>query len=273
MIPGSGTRRPPGASRKCARPARFDTRRLAAIGWVGGAAFFFSLAAGAETGESPSVPALLVAVQYTTLSAELPGKIDRIAVKEGQRFKAGQPLIAFDCVIQQAQLDEARALLAAAEKTRNVRERLLELKSSGSLEAELAAAEAAKATAKFQSAKAVVSKCAIQAPFGGRVVEQKAREHQYVQSGQAILDILDDTSLEAEFIVPSHWLASLKPEMGIEVAVDETKKTYPAHIKRIGAKVDAVSHTAKVVAEISGDHADLVAGMTGRVRMTPLGTP
>jgi RND family efflux transporter MFP subunit len=221
----------------------------------------------AAAAEDWAMPVQLVAVSYTTLSAELPAKIDRIAVKEGERFKDGQTLVAFDCSIQRAQLDEAQAVLAAAEKSKSVHKRLLELNSTGSLEAEKSISDAAVAQAKANSARAVTGKCAIAAPFSGRVVEQKARSHQYVQAGQPILDILDDTALDAEFIVPSGLVRSIKAGQVIQVAVEETRKTYPAKISRIGAKVDAVSHSVKVVAEIRGDYPDLMAGMVGRVQL------
>lgn len=219
--------------------------------------------------QDPMIPAQLVASQFTTLSAELPAKIDRIAVKEGERFKAGQVLVAFDCSIQKAALDEARAMLAAADKAKAAHKRLLELNSTGTLEVEKAIADAAVAGAKMNSAQAVVSKCAIPAPFPGRVAERKAQAHQYVQAGQALMDILDDSALEAEFIVPSAWAPKLKAGMGVEILVDETAKAYPARIARLGAKADPVSHSVKVIAEIKGDSPELMAGMTGKVRMAP----
>src|SRR3569833_2641943 len=51
--------------------------------------------------------------RYTTLSAELSAKISRITVKEGERFSAGKRLVELDCVLLAAQLDRARAQLAA----------------------------------------------------------------------------------------------------------------------------------------------------------------
>lgn len=225
------------------------------------------LVPGLGAADEPAIPAQIVAAQFTVLSAEIPAKIDRIAVKEGERFKAGQTLVSFDCAVQRAQLEEARAVLAGADRARAVHKRLLELNSTGSLEAEKAASDAAVAQAKAESAKAVVSKCAIAAPFAGRVVEQKARAHQYIQAGQPILELLDDSVLEAEFILPSAWVGGLKPGHKLQVAVDETRKSYPARVTRIGAKVDAVSHSVKVVAEITGEHPDLMAGMSGRVQV------
>lgn len=229
-----------------------------------GAVFLLPIAALAQ---EPSIPAQLVAARHTTLSAELPAKIDRIAVKEGEHFKAGQVLVAFDCLIQKALLDEARAVLSAAEKSKAAYKRLLELNSTGALEVDKAISDAAVAQAKVNSAQAVTSKCAIAAPFSGRVVERKAQAHQYVQAGQALLDILDDTPPEAEFIVPSSWAPNLKPGMAIEILVDETGTVYPARISRLGARVDAVSHSVKVMAEITGDFPELMAGMTGKVKM------
>ncbi|CAK0764628.1 hypothetical protein WCLP8_3730004 [uncultured Gammaproteobacteria bacterium] len=56
------------------------------------------------------------------------------------------------------------------------------------------------------------------------MVEQKAREHQYVQAGQPLLEILDDSVLEVEFIAPSSWLAWLKAGASFKVTVEETGK-------------------------------------------------
>ena len=112
---------------------------------------------------------------------------------------------------------------------------------------------------------AVLSKCSIVAPFAGRVAEQKVREQQYVQAGQPLIDILDDSVLELEFLVPSRWFSSLKPGGRIQVFIDETGKAYPARFIRIGARVDPVSQTVKVAAAIDGRFPELIAGMTGRI--------
>ena len=164
-------------------------------------------------------------------------------------------------------MDEALALSAAAEKTRDVHRRLLELNSIGLLEVEKVTAEAVVARAKVNSAKALVSKCAIAAPFDGRVVERKAQAHQYVQAGQPLLDILDDASPEIEFIVPSLWVRKLKVGSTLEIRVDETGKSYSATISRIGAKVDSVSHSVRVMALFPGRFPELMAGMTGKIRL------
>ncbi len=95
------------------------------------------------------------------------------------------------------------------------------------------------------------------------------REQQYVQPGQALLDILDDSVLELEFLVPSAWLGWLRVGSSFQVEIDETRKSYPAKFVRIGARVDPVSQSIKVAAAIDGKFPELIAGMSGRVKVTP----
>lgn len=217
--------------------------------------------------ENREIRAQLLPCRYTTVAAEIGAKIRALPVVEGGRFRAGQTLVSFDCSIQQAQLDKAKAALDAAERTWSANRRLAELNSVGQVELEVSAAEAAKAKAEVAANAALIAKCAIPAPFAGRVAEQRVREQQYVQPGQPLLEILDDTVLELEFIAPSRWLAWLRPGYAFQVKIDETGGSYPARIQRIGARVDPVSQSVKLSAAIDGRFPELIAGMSGRVQI------
>src|SRR3569623_3853027 len=168
--------------------------------------------------------------RYTTLSAELGAKISHVTVKEGERFKAGARLVALACALQAAQLARARAQFAAADNIFTGNQRLAELNSIGQVELRSSEAEVRKARADVSYIEATLQKCEVLAPFDGRVAEQKAREQQFVQPGQALLDILDDTELELEFILPSRWLTWLKVGHSLRVFMDDTSREYPAHI-------------------------------------------
>lgn len=215
------------------------------------------------------IRAQLAPRRYTTIAAEIGAKISRISVVEGGPFRAGQVLVSFDCSLQQAQLQKAKAVLGAAERTYGANQRLDELRSVGKVELEASEAEVGKARAEVAGNNVLLSKCAVAAPFAGRVAEQKVREQQYVQPGQALLEILDDSVLELEFLVPSRWLAWVKPGHAFQVRIDETGKTYPARVQRIGARVDPVSQSVKLSATIAGRFPELIAGMSGRVELAP----
>jgi len=219
--------------------------------------------------EKQDIRAQLTPRRYTTLGAEIGAKVSRIAVAEGAAFRAGQVLVAFDCSLQQAQLQKAKAVLGAAERTFGANQRLDELRSVGKVELDASAAEVGKAKADVAASSVLLSKCAIAAPFAGRVSEQKVREQQFVQAGQPLLEIIDDSVLELQFLVPSRWLAWVKPGHAFQVRIDETGKTYPARVQRIGARVDPVSQSIKLSAAIDGRFPELIAGMSGRVALAP----
>jgi membrane fusion protein (multidrug efflux system) len=213
--------------------------------------------------------AQLMPRRYTTIAAEIGAKVSALPVSEGGAFRAGQVLVQFDCSLQRAQLEKADAELEGAEQTLKSNLRLEQLNSVGQLELDLSKSAANKAKAEVGANRAVLAKCQVVAPFSGRVAEQKVREQQYVQPGQAMLDILDDSVLELEFLVPSVWLRWLKVGGTFDVQIDETRKTYPARFIRIGARVDPVSQSVKVAAAIHGKFPELMAGMSGKVLITP----
>jgi membrane fusion protein (multidrug efflux system) len=215
------------------------------------------------------IRAQLMPRRYTTIAAEIGAKISSIPVSEGGVFRAGQVLVQFDCLLQRAQLEKAEAELDGADQTFKSNQRLEQLNSVGQLELDLSKSAANKARAELGANKAVLAKCQVPAPFAGRVAEQKVREQQYVQPGQALLDILDDSVLELEFLVPSAWLRWLKVGGSFEVQIDETRKNYPARFTRIGARVDPVSQSVKVAAAIHGKFPELMAGMSGKVLIMP----
>ena len=219
--------------------------------------------------ERQEIRAQLLPQRYTTLAAEVGARIASLPLPEGSRFARGQLLLAFDCSLQQAQLLKAQAEVAQAQATYRSNQRLSELNSVGQLELETSRAQLDRAQAEVQGQQTLLSKCEIKAPFDGRIAEQKAREQQFVQPGQPVLDILDDRVLELEFLVPSSWLVWLKVGHGLKVRIDETRKTYPARFVRIGARVDAVSQSIKVVAAIDGQYPELMAGMSGRIQVSP----
>lgn len=219
--------------------------------------------------ERQEIRAQLLPRRFTTLAAEIGAKVSRLPVPEGGSFKPGQILVSFDCSLPQAMLQKARAELNAAEQTHRANQRLAELNSVGKLDVDLSRAAVNKASAEVGAQQAMLGKCSVFAPFAGRVAEQKVREQQFVQPGQALLDILDDSVLELEFLVPSSWLGWLKVGQGFKVEIDETRQTYPAKFIRIGARVDPVSQSVKVAAAIDGKFPELIAGMSGRVQVAP----
>lgn len=218
---------------------------------------------------SREIRAQLMPRRYTTLAAEIGAKINRLPLAEGASFKQGQLLVQFDCSLQQAQQARADAALMAADTNWKGNQKLAQLNSVGQVELDVSKAEMLKAQAEVAASRTLLGKCQISAPYAGRIAEQKTREQQYVQPGQALMEILDDSALELEFIVPSRWLSWVRSGSAFQVSIDETGKTYPAKVQRIGARVDPISQSVKLTAVIDGRYGELIAGMSGKVLMAP----
>lgn len=223
----------------------------------------------APEAEAPSsVRALLTPNQEATLSSQIGGRILSIPLDEGGVFKSGESLVQFDCRQQEAELNKARALMDGKSK---LFEANLKLKRLGSIsEPELAASEAEvkQAYAEATVAETRTSMCQIQAPFAGRVVKRRAQPFETVAAGAPLLEVVDDSRLRVQLIVPSRWLAWLKPGAGFSVQVDETGKAYPARLTALGARVDPVSQTLEVKGEVVGQFPELLAGMSGTALFT-----
>ena len=215
------------------------------------------------------IRAQLTPRRFATLAAEIGARISSIGFEEGATFSAGDTLVRFDCALQAANERKARAELKAAEDTLAANKRLAELNSVSKLELELSRSSLEKARAEVGVHEAVRQKCTVKAPYPGKIAEQHVREQQFVQPGEPLLDILDDSVLELEFLVPSAWLMWIRANQTFNVSIDETGSTYPARFVRIGSRVDPVSQSVKVAAAIDGHFPDLVAGMSGRVHLAP----
>lgn len=197
------------------------------------------------------------------LSSELAAKIAVLPLREGESFKRGDTLVGFDCSLNDAQLKKARAVAESAKQVLLVNRRMAELNSIGALELQQSENKVKEADADVNYMQASVSKCVITAPFNGRVARRLVANHQYVNMGTPLLDILDSNQLELQMIVPSRWLAWLKPGMGFRVGIEELGKTYDAKVTQIGARIDAVSQTVTITGKITANYPELLAGMSG----------
>ena len=220
--------------------------------------------AGAENGLS--IMAQLSPKQQSVLASEMPGRLDFLAVKEGDSFKQGDVLASFNCAVEDGKFEKANAHLALAVKKRDMAQQLRQFNSTSDFEVEMAEIEIAKAKADVNSAKAVTSKCLVEAPFAGKVAELNAFTYEFLGLGKPIMKVIDDSVLEVEFLAPSMWLSWLEPRMAFTVQVSETSTEHTAQVERISAHIDPVSHTIKVVGKINNPDNALLAGMTGQIQ-------
>ena len=223
--------------------------------------------AGTSTAEDAQALApvrlLVVADQETTLSSGMGGRIVELPKRPGDAFKAGDPLVRFDCSEGKARVDMGKAELQGARLQHEAKLRLQGLQSASELDVELAVAAVEKAKAQLALVQAEAAHCTVRAPFTGRVARWHIKPFQTVSAGQPLIDLVGDGTLRARLNVPSGWLAWLHPGQPLEANVEETGKTYPLKLDRVSPRVDAVSQTVEVEAVFDASAAGLLPGMSG----------
>lgn len=217
--------------------------------------------------ERQEIRAQLRPVRYTTLSAEIGAVVKTLPLREGQRFAKDEVLLHLDCALLEAQHRKSLAEVAGAERALQANQRLAELNAAGLMELDLARNAVDKAVAERDIAQTQLSKCDIHAPFNGIVAEHRIREQQYVQPGTPVLDLIDDSAYEIEFLAPSAWLSRLRVNMTVRIFIDEARRSAFARIVRINPRIDPVSQSVKITATVEGPVQDLRAGMSGRLQM------
>lgn len=223
--------------------------------------------ARAVASERPRV--LLMPQHETTLVAQTVGRIERLGGGLGESFRAGATLVAFDCAEQQARLKIGRAELDSASRNLEAKQRLAALKAAGEIEVQIAKAAVDRADAQVELANVQIAQCRIRAPFPGRIAKLHVREYQGVNIGQPLMDIVGDGTLKLRLNVPSRWLAWLAEGHRFQVAIDETGKQYPATVSALNARVDAISQSIEIEAQVIGKHPELLPGMSGTASFEP----
>jgi len=207
------------------------------------------------------------AVNHAEIASVMDARIKQIPVREGDGFRKGDLLVEFDCAVEFAELSRADASFKAASERAQVSKELVELDSMSKLELVMARSEAAKARAEQQIWQEKVRRCRVYAPYNGHVAALYVQPYEYARPGEKLMKILDDTRLEVEALIPSSWLTSITLGMPFSLIIDETGMTYQAAVKGIGAEIDSVSQTVKLIGVVQGDNRGLIAGMSGRLIM------
>lgn len=227
---------------------------------------------GQAQAEDQQVRGLIKALTEATIAIDYSARVMKLPVLDGEAFKIGDLLIAFDCKKYNAETNALRAGAYAAQLVYNNNRKLLARGAIGSNEVEISQAQLAKADAEVQASLARTGGCNFKAPFSGRMVQRIVQEQESPAPNQPLMRIVDTTKLEIETIIPSKWLRWVKPGIGFTFTIDETGQSVTAEVVRVGATVDAVSQSIKAYGVLKTKDISVLPGMSGTATFNSLGS-
>ncbi len=226
------------------------------------------------------VDASLQAVRQGTLGAQVGGNVVQLAVKAGDRVKAGQLLVRIDERDVQAGLAQRDAALVQAEaEQRNAKvnaERTRELRRQGFVsqaaldmaETQLQGADAGVRQAQAARAQAALARgfAAVTAPFDAVVQATHVDAGDLATPGRPLVTVYAPGAMRAVVQLPASRSLQARTASGIEITLPDGRRVNPvARTELPGA--DAVSQTVEWRLDLPpAVAAGLVPGQNVRVR-------
>jgi membrane fusion protein, multidrug efflux system len=205
--------------------------------------------------------------QQTTLSAEVTSTIKEISREMGDAFNSGDVIIRLEDRIFRAIHKKNKFLLQRAQEQLSAKRELFEDNVASAFELKNAQAELAVAEADLETARKELDACTIVAPYHGHIDDILVSTFESIQSGQPVVEIVNDKTLLAKLLVPSYYFDKIKLGQTLTISLKEVEGDIPGIITHIGAVIDPASSMFKVFAEIDNRDASLRAGMTGKTSL------
>ncbi|MBB63804.1 MAG: hypothetical protein CMO81_01945 [Waddliaceae bacterium] len=210
---------------------------------------------------------VLAPKHQTVLSSSVTTRVKETPKKMGENFVEGDLLVRLDDLIFRANVKKAQAVQERAQTELSAKEELFKDNVASFFELKDAMATLAVAEADLAVAQQELEGCSLLAPYTGKIVQLYVDDHEMVQPGQALVEIVDDSLLIARLLIPSLQLPKLKIAKVLNIHIRETGETIQARITQIGSVIDPASSMVKVDAEIDNSKGNLRAGMIGTTRL------
>ncbi len=228
---------------------------------------------GTVTDELTAVGSLQ-ANESVVVRAEIAQRIAAIELTEGRTVKAGDVLVRLDAAELTAQVaqNEATVELARANVGRTkalLDEKLISPQAFDELNTKLKEAEANVAVARER-----LNKATIRAPFGGKLGLRQVSPGDYVQPGQALVNLEDVSSVKVDFRVPETNVERLAVRQSVKIQVDAFPgRAFTGTIEAINPRFDEATRTVLARARVPNPQGALMPGMFARVAVVMADRP
>lgn len=223
------------------------------------------------------------AVNRSTVSAQVSGRIEEILVDVDDYVPAGTVVVRFRDPEQRAGLDQARAILREAEarardaeteyaRTRNIYDRKLVARAAldkADAERKATAARLEGARAAIAQAEEQVEHTLVRAPYSGIVTARHVEVGETANIGQPLLTGLSLDSLRVSVSVPQAFIEAVRAQRAARVLpLQDGQDAIAVESLTVFPQADPATHTFTVRAQLPVGVEGLFPGMLVRVAFT-----
>jgi len=204
----------------------------------------------------------LEAVQGVMVTAELTGKVVKIAFDPGSAVKAGELLVQQDTTSEAAQLRSAEASMELARLNFERAKELLPENVITPSNYDSVEAEFKQAAAQVDAIRATMAKKTIRAPFAGRLGLRLINLGQTLNDGDTIVSLQAMDPIFVNFQLPQQELAKIRKGLAVKLTSDAMPgETVEGSITAVNPQVDSATRNIRVQATVANTREHLRPGM------------
>jgi membrane fusion protein (multidrug efflux system) len=203
----------------------------------------------------------VVAVQGVTMSADLPGTVERIAFESGAAVREGDVLVELDTRQERAQLAAAEADRALARLVLKRMQAMLEKGVISQTDYDRAVAEDESSAARVGEIRATIERKTIRAPFAGILGIRQVNLGQYLSAGTAVVPLQSLDPIYVNFGVPQQEIGDVSAGRLVHVATEDGAGAAEGQITAIDALIDDATRNVQVQATFANPAGALRPGM------------
>lgn len=204
----------------------------------------------------------VAAVRGVTVSADLPGVVERIAFESGQAVRQGDVLAVLDTRQERAQLAAADAQHDLARLNYDRMNGLLGERVISRAEFDRATADQRQAEARAGEIKAAIERKTIRAPFSGILGLRQINLGQYLSAGDALVSLEALDPIYVNFGVPQQSAGQMQRGRSVRVTIDGVADgEFVGRITAVDSVVDPDTRNVQVQATVPNRAARLRPGM------------
>jgi membrane fusion protein (multidrug efflux system) len=214
----------------------------------------------------------VAAFRGVTVSADLPGVVEKIAFASGQAVHEGDVLVELDSREEQAQLTAAIAQRDLMRVNRDRMRNLRDQRVVSPAEYDQANASADSAAARVGELTATISRKAVRAPFSGELGLRQVNLGQYLAGGTPIVSLQALDPIFVNFAVPQQNAGALRVGTHVHATVSGNATDVEGRVTALDAVVDPATRNVEIQATFRNADGRLHPGMFAEVAAT-LGSP
>lgn len=220
-----------------------------------------------------SVIGTAAAIQGVTVSADLPGTIDKIHFESGQWVKEGEVLVELDTRQERAQLASLEAQRDLAKVNYDRAQELVGAGVIAKQDYDNATAQQKATEAQVGDIKAAIARKTIKAPFSGVLGIRQVSLGQYLAAGQAIVSLQTLSPIYVNFGVPQQDAGKMVAGHVLRVTqADLPGVAFTGRITALDSVINEQTRNIQVQSIVTNKDNKLRPGMFVQVEL-PLGSP